>query len=92
MRRLADPDIDPLIAVRVFELELSGLERVPAATASLRYLRNAHSAGGEQLLAGGGRRVVSDLRRTLPDAHPISVEALRLLRNLQTRPEDILGA
>ena len=91
MRRLADADIDPLIAVRVFELELLGLSGYrPQLHRCVRCETLIQPEANGFSPAKGGVLCPS-CAASYRDSHSISVEALRILRNLQTRPEAILG-
>jgi DNA repair protein RecO (recombination protein O) len=90
MRRLADPGIDPLVALRVYELDLLALSGyrpqlhrcVGCETIIQPDLNSFASAEGGVLCPACAERTPSET---------ISIEALRLLRNLQTRPEEIIG-
>lgn len=91
LRRLNDPVLDPALAARAFELDLLGLSgyrpqlhRCVRCETPIRPEANGFSA------AEGGV-LCQSCRPEVPNAEPISVEALRILRNLQTRPAEIVG-
>jgi DNA repair protein RecO (recombination protein O) len=91
LRRLNDPALDPALTVRAFELDLLGLSgyrpqlhRCVRCETPIQPEANAFSA------ADGGV-LCPTCGQSTPAAEPISVAALRLLRNLQTRPEAIVG-
>jgi DNA repair protein RecO (recombination protein O) len=91
LRRLNDSALDPAVCTRAFELDLLGLSgyrpqlhRCVGCDAIIRPEANSFSfADGGVLCPACGARSSTAL--------PISVEALRILRNLQTRPEEIIG-
>ncbi|MGH2345511.1 MAG: DNA repair protein RecO [Chloroflexota bacterium] len=91
MRRLADPEVDPLVALRVYELDLLALSGyrpqlhrcVGCETIIQPDLNSFSAAEGGVLCPACAERYSS--------AYTITLEALRLLRNLQTRPEEIIG-
>jgi len=89
--RLGDPDVDPLAAVRAYELDLLSFSG---------YRPQLHRCVGCETLIQpeanhfsppDGGVVCPNCVERYPGAQPISVEALRILRNLQTRQGDILG-
>jgi DNA repair protein RecO (recombination protein O) len=91
LRRLNDGALDPALAVRAFELDLLGLvgyrpqlHRCVGCDALIKPEANAFS------YADGGVLCPACAARSAT-AIPVSVEALRILRNLQTRPEAIIG-
>jgi DNA repair protein RecO (recombination protein O) len=91
LRRLNDPDLEPTLSVRAFELDLLGLSgyrpqlhHCVGCTAPIQPEANTFSpADGGVLCPACGTRSTT--------AEPISMEALRILRNLQTRQEAIIG-
>ena len=91
MRRLADPAIDPLIAVRVFELELLGLSGYRPQLHRCVICETLIQPDANNFSAAEGGVLCPTCAASRRDSQAISVEALRLLRNLQTRPEEILG-
>lgn len=91
LRRLNDSRIDPLVSVRAFELDLLGVSgyrpqlfQCVSCTAEIQPAANAFSARD-------GGVICPACRAATAGAEPISVDALRILRNLQARPEDIVG-
>jgi len=90
LRHLNDPDQDAALCVRAFELDLLALVgyrpqlyHCVACSQPIEPAENSFSP------ADGGVLCPSCSAR--PTAAPISVEALRILRNLQTRPQEIVG-
>jgi DNA repair protein RecO (recombination protein O) len=91
LRRLNDAALDPSLCVRAFEIDLlalSGyrpqLHRCVVCATPVEPVENYFSA------AEGGV-ICPRCAVRLPSAEPISMEALRILRNLQTRPAEIVG-
>ncbi len=89
--RLGDAGVDPTVALRAYELDLlafSGyrpqLHRCVGCETVIQAEENSFSA------PDGGVICPACVER-YPAATPISVEALRILRNLQTRQEDVIG-
>jgi len=91
LRRLDDPALDTAVSVRAFELDLLGLSgyrpqlhRCVGCQAIIEPVTNSFSAaeGGVLCPACAAQH---------PGALPIGVDALKLLRNLQTRQEAIVG-
>ncbi len=91
MRRLADVEIDPLIAVRVYELELLGLSGYRPQLHRCVTCESLIQPEANSFSPAEGGVLCPTCAANYRDAQAISVEALRLLRNLQTRPEEILG-
>lgn len=91
MRRLNDPDLDPSLSARAFELDLLGLVgyrpqlyRCVACEIPIRPEANCFSfADGGVLCPTCGAASATAL--------PIGVDPLRILRNLQTRQGEIVG-
>jgi len=91
MRRLADADLDPLVALRAYELDLLALSGYrPQLHRCVRCETLILPAANSFSAAEGGVMCPTCAER-YPDSYAISVETLRLLRNLQTRPEEIIG-
>lgn len=91
LRRLNDPELDPALSARAFELDLLGLSgyrpqlhRCVRCEALIQPAANAFSAADGGVLCPA-------CSLSAPAAEPIGVPALRLLRNLQTRQEAIVG-
>lgn len=91
LRRLNDPVLDPAITVRAFELDLlasSGyrpqLYRCVSCGTPIQPQANTFSN------ADGGV-LCPDCSGRSATAEPVSVEALRILRNLQTRSDEVVG-
>ncbi len=91
LRRLSDLNLDPVLCVRAYELDLlalSGyrpqLHRCVGCTAVIQPEANTFSyADGGVLCPACSVSSAASV--------PVSMEALRILRNLQTRQEEIIG-
>lgn len=91
LRRLNDPTLEPALSVCAFELDLLGvsgyrpqLHRCVRCEALIQPEANTFSAADGGVLCPACSQAV-------PAAEPLSVAALRLLRNVQTRQEAIVG-
>lgn len=91
LRRLSTPEFDPLVSLRAFELDLLGLSGYrPQLHRCIRCDTPIEPAANTFSSADGGV-LCPVCSAGAPAALPISVEALRILRNLQTRAEAIVG-
>ncbi|MDB5057907.1 MAG: recO [Chloroflexi bacterium] len=90
LSRLNDASLDPTLVIRAFELELLGLTgyrpqlyRCISCNCEIQPASNGFS------YTDGGV-ICPECLLTNPAAFSVSVEALRVLRNLQTRPEETI--
>ncbi len=75
---------DPVFtAVHFFELHLLDSGRLQAAVIQLCALQGRDPTAGPVLLGGTGWSGLSQMRNLVPDARPITMDALKYLRNFQ---------
>jgi DNA repair protein RecO (recombination protein O) len=91
LRQLNDATRDPALAVRAFELDLLGLSGYRPQLHRCVRCETLIQPEANTFSAADGGVLCPSCSQTVPTAEPISVEALRILRNLQTRPEALVG-
>lgn len=91
LRRLGTPELEPLPSLRAYELDLLALSGYRPQLHRCVGCETVIQPGANSFSAADGGILCPTCVERYPQAEPISVEALRLLRNLQTRPEAIIG-